>query len=337
MTYKKIILALLTLTLPLLSQEAPETMNVDSKIWVAGSNGLVGSSIVRTLRSQGYKNLILKSHAELDLCDEKAVQDFYNTEKPEYVFVAAAKVGGILANETFPAEFLRTNLTIQNNVIHGAYVANVKKLLFLGSSCIYPKLCPQPIKEEYLLTSTLEKTNEAYAIAKIAGLKLCQAYSKQYGARFISLMPTNLYGPGDNFDLKNSHVAPALIRKFIEAKENGETEVTIWGSGTPKREFLFVDDLAEAAVWAMNHYEENEWLNVGTGEDVTIYELATLISKLVDYQGKLVFDSTKPDGTPRKLLDVSKIENLGWKASTSLPDGLEQTIKWYQEKKSSAI
>ncbi len=240
-------------------------------------------------------------------------------------------MGGILANETFPADFLYTNLAIQSNVIHGAYLAKVKKLLFLGSSCIYPKDCPQPIKETYLLTSPLEPTNEAYAIAKIAGLKLCQAYAKQYGVRFISLMPTNLYGPGDNFDLKNSHVAPALIRKFIEAKEAGKPEVIVWGTGKPRREFLFVDDLAHAAVWAMNNYEENQWLNVGTGEDITIYELTTLISELTGYQGKIIFDSSKPDGTLRKLLDVSKIENLGWKATTSLTDGLEKTIKWYQE------
>lgn len=308
------------------------SMNLDSKIWVAGSNGLVGSSIVRELRSLGYRNLILKSHAELDLCNEAAVQSFYAEERPEYVFLAAAHVGGIWANQSFPADFIRNNLVIQNNVIHGAYLANVKKLLFLGSSCIYPKNCPQPIKESYLLTSPLESTNEAYAIAKIAGLKLCQAYTKQYGVRFISLMPTNLYGPGDNFDLMNSHVAPALIRKFIEAKEEGKSEVVIWGSGTPRREFLFVDDLAQAAIWAMNNYEENEWLNVGSGEDVTIHELAILISQIVGFEGEIVFDSSKPDGTHRKLLDVSKIQSLGWKPTTSLPDGLKKTFEWYQKK-----
>ena len=331
MFLRKCAFVFFTTALPLFSQGTPGDMKLDSKIWVAGGSGLVGSAIVRTLHSLGYHNLILKSHTELDLCDERAVQAFYEEEKPEYVFVAAAQVGGILANETFPADFLYTNLAIQSNVIHGAYLAKVKKLLFLGSSCIYPKDCPQPIKETYLLTSPLEPTNEAYAIAKIAGLKLCQAYAKQYGVRFISLMPTNLYGPGDNFDLKNSHVAPALIRKFIEAKEAGKPEVIVWGTGKPRREFLFVDDLAHAAVWAMNNYEENQWLNVGTGEDITIYELTTLISELTGYQGKIIFDSSKPDGTLRKLLDVSKIENLGWKATTSLTDGLEKTIKWYQE------
>lgn len=312
------------------------SMPIDAKIWVAGSNGLVGSAIVRALKDQGYTNLVLKSREELDLTNEGAVAAFYAAEKPEYVFVAAAKVGGILANSTYPADFISTNLSIERNVIHGAYLAGVKKLLFLGSSCIYPRDCPQPIKEEYLLTSPLEQSNEWYAIAKIAGLKMCQAYSKQYGVKFISLMPTNLYGPGDNFDLNASHVIPALIRKFIDAQEQGHPSLTVWGSGTPKREFLYVDDLAEATIWAMNHYEDNMWLNVGTGEDQSIAELAYLISDIVGYKGKIVFDNTKPDGTPRKLLDVSKINHLGWKAKTSLRDGLEKSIAWYKAHRKEA-
>jgi GDP-L-fucose synthase len=305
-------------------------MPLDAKIWVVGHNGLVGSAIVRHLQDQGYSNLVCRSHAELDLCDAGAVKAFYAEEAPEYVFVAAAKVGGILANSTFPAEFIHTNLMIECNVIHEAYQANVKKLLFLGSSCIYPRDCPQPIREEYLLTGPLEPTNEWYSVAKIAGLKLCQAYAMQHKARFISLMPTNLYGPRDSFDLQTSHVLPALIRKFIEAKESNSPEVVVWGSGSPFREFLFVDDLAEASVWAMNNYEENMWLNVGTGVDISIRELAQMISDLVGYKGQIVFDSSKPDGTPKKLLDVSKINNLGWRAKTSLKDGLEKTIAWYQ-------
>jgi GDP-L-fucose synthase len=308
-------------------------MPLDAKIWVAGHNGLVGSAIVRLLQGQGYSNLVLRSHAELDLCDAAAVKAFYAEEAPDYVFVAAAKVGGILANDTFPADFIHTNLAIECNVIHGAYQANVKKLLFLGSSCIYPRDCPQPIKEEYLLTAPLEPTNEWYAIAKIAGLKLCQAYTKQHGTRFISLMPTNLYGPGDSFDLQASHVIPALIRKFVEAKNFNRPEVVVWGSGRPFREFLFVDDLAEASVWAMNCYEENMWLNVGTGTDISIGDLTQLISRLVGYEGKIVFDSSKPDGTPKKLLDVSKINRLGWTAKTALDDGLKQTIDWYMSLK----
>jgi GDP-L-fucose synthase len=305
-------------------------MPLDAKIWVAGHNGLAGSAIVRHLQSQGYSNLVLKSHAELDLCDREAVKAFYAKEALDYVFVAAAKVGGIVANNIFPAEFIHTNLMIESNVIHEAYQANVVKLLFLGSSCIYPRDCPQPIKEEYLLTGPLEPTNEWYAIAKIAGLKLCQAYHKQYGARFISLMPTNLYGPGDSFHLQNSHVIPALIRKFVEAEESNSPEVVVWGSGKPFREFLFVDDLAEACVWAMNNYEENKWINVGMGLDISIEELAQLVSDLVGYKGQIVFDSSKPDGTPKKLLDVSKINRLGWKAKTSLEEGLKETIAWYR-------
>lgn len=308
----------------------------EAKIWVAGSNGLVGSAIVRKLNEYGYHNITLKSHAQLDLTNQQAVEAFYEEEKPEYVFVAAAKVGGILANATFPADFISTNLAIERNIIHGAYLAHVKKLLFLGSSCIYPRDCPQPIKEEYLLTGSLEKTNEWYAVAKIAGLKMCQAYSQQYEVKFISLMPTNLYGPGDNFDLNASHVIPALIRKFIDAHEQGKPQVEVWGSGTPKREFLYVDDLADASIWAMNHYEGNEWLNVGTGEDLSIAELARLISETIGFKGTIVFDKTKPDGTPRKLLDVSKINNLGWKASTSLPKGIEKSINWYKEHRQEA-
>lgn len=309
------------------------TMQTDSKIWVAGHNGLVGSAIVRQLKAKGFTNLVLKSHAELDLCDEAAVNQFYTEEQPEYVFVAAAKVGGILANDTYPADFLTINLAIERNIIHGAYKAGVKKLLFLGSSCIYPRACPQPMKEEYLLTGPLEPTNEWYAVAKIAGLKLCQAYTKQYGVNFISLMPTNLYGPGDNFDLKSSHVLPALIRKFVEAQEQKLDEVVVWGSGKPQREFLFVDDLAEASVWSMDHYNENLWLNVGTGQDISIAEVATLIAQIAGYKGRIVFDSTMPDGMPRKLLDVSKINQLGWKAKTSLYEGLEKTIAWYKEQR----
>ena len=309
---------------PLLAQ-----MDLQAKIWVAGHNGLVGSAIVRNLQEHGYNNLILKTHDELDLRDQSAVQAFFANEKPEYVFVAAAQVGGILANSTHPAEFIYNNLAIEANIIHNAYLSGVKKLLFLGSSCIYPRDCPQPIKEEYLLTSPLETTNEWYAIAKIAGLKLCQAYSKQYGVRYISLMPTNLYGPGDRYDLKASHVIPALIKKFVDAKKSNLPEVVIWGTGTPRREFLYVDDLADAAIWAMQSYEENQWLNVGTGEDLTILELANLIADILKYSGKIALDLSKPDGTPRKLLDVSKINSLGWKAKTDLRTGLEKTIDWY--------
>lgn len=318
------------LVLLVLGQKEGFSVDQDAKIWVAGHNGLVGSSIVRALQLEGYSNVLVKSREELDLRDQQAVSDFFLTEKPEYVFLAAAKVGGILANKTFPVEFISDNLAIEQNIIHAAYKHGVKKLLFLGSSCIYPRECPQPIKEEYLLTGSLEPTNEWYAVAKIAGLKLCQAYNKQYGARFISLMPTNLYGPGDNFDLTTSHVLPALIRKFIEAKNEEAKEVVVWGSGKPYREFLFVDDLAKACLWAMDHYEGNEWLNVGTGEDITIREVAHLIAELVGYEGEIVFDAAKPDGTPRKQLDVSRIHSLGWKSTTSLQEGLKSTIFWYQ-------
>lgn len=303
----------------------------DAKIYVAGSNGMVGSAIVRALRAKGYINLIVKSSKELDLKNQQAVHDFFSQEQPEYVFLAAAKVGGIHANNTYPATFIYDNIMIQSNVIQAAYEFNVKKLLFLGSSCIYPKFAPQPIKEEYLLTGSLEPTNEAYAIAKIAGLKMCQFYKQQYGCNFISAMPTNLFGVNDNFNLENSHVLPALLRKFIEAKQNNKQEVTIWGSGTPMREFLFVDDLAEACLFLMENYNGIETVNIGTGEDVSIKELAETIMKIVGFEGSLIFDASKPDGAPRKLLDVSKINNLGWKHQTNLEEGIQKTLNWIQK------
>jgi GDP-L-fucose synthase len=302
----------------------------NSKIYVAGSNGMVGSAIVRSLKRNGFTSLIEKSSKELDLKDQKAVQQFFKDEQPEYVFLAAAKVGGIHANNQYPATFIYDNLMIQNNVIHAAYENQVKKLLFLGSSCIYPKMAPQPLKEEYLLTGALEPTNEAYAIAKIAGLKMCQFYKQQYGCNFISAMPTNLYGENDNFHLQNSHVLPALLRKFIEAKKNNQNEVSIWGSGAPMREFLYVDDLAEACLFLMENYNEKETVNIGTGEDITIKQLAETIQKIVEFEGNLVFDASKPDGTPRKLLDVSKINTLGWKHKINLEEGIIKTINWLQ-------
>lgn len=302
-----------------------------AKIFVAGSRGMVGSAIVRNLEQNGFTNIITKSSKELDLRNQQAVFEFFETEKPEYVFLAAAKVGGIHANNTYPAEFIYDNMMIQNNVIHAAYLNKVEKLFFLGSSCIYPKFAPQPLKEEYLLTGALEPTNEAYAIAKISGLKMCEFYKKQYGCNFISAMPTNLYGINDNFNLQNSHVLPALLRKFIEAKQNNAPEVVVWGSGTPMREFLFVDDLAEACVFLMQNYNDAETVNIGTGEDVTIKELAETIKKTVGFEGELVFDATKPDGTPRKLLDVSKINNLGWKHKVNLQQGIEKTLDWVTE------
>ncbi len=306
-----------------------------AKIFVAGSRGMVGSAIVRNLEENGFTNIITKSSKELDLRNQQAVFEFFETEKPEYVFLAAAKVGGIHANSTYPAEFIYDNMMIQNNVIHAAYLNKVEKLFFLGSSCIYPKLAPQPLKEEYLLTGALEPTNEAYAIAKISGLKMCEFYKKQYGCNFISAMPTNLYGINDNFNLQNSHVLPALLRKFIEAKQNNASEVVVWGSGTPMREFLFVDDLAEACVFLMQNYNEAETVNIGTGEDVTIKELAETIKNTVGFEGELVFDTTKPDGTPRKLLDVSKINNLGWKHKVNLQEGIEKTLDWVIQNKYS--
>jgi GDP-L-fucose synthase len=306
-------------------------MNKDSKIYLAGHRGLVGSAILRKLKKEGYTNIITKTHKELDLTNQKETQEFFEKEKPEYVFLAAAKVGGIQANDTYPADFIYINQMIQNNVIKASYDNKVKKLLFLGSSCIYPKMAPQPIKEEYLLTGELEKTNEAYAIAKISGLKMTEFFNKQYGTNYISVMPTNLYGPNDNFDLKTSHVLPALIRKIHEAKENNSEYVEIWGTGKPMREFLHVDDLADAVVYLMNNYNENKPINIGTGKDITIKELAELIKDVVGYQGKLKFDTSKPDGTPRKLLDVSRLHNAGWKHKISLREGIEKTYEWFKE------
>lgn len=297
-------------------------MQNQDKIYVAGHRGMVGSAIVRKLQKEGYKNLLLRTSKELDLRDQKAVASFFESEKPDYVFLAAAKVGGILANNTYPATFLYDNLAIQTNVIHNAYLNNVKKLLFLGSSCIYPKMAPQPLKESYLLTGLLEPTNEPYAIAKITGIKMCESYRRQYGCNFISAMPTNLYGPGDNYDLNNSHVLPALLRKFHEAKTNHDPSVVVWGTGTPLREFLHADDLADALYFLMQHYDEAEFVNVGTGKDISIGDLARLVKKITGYEGTLHFDTSKPDGTPRKLLDVSKLHNLGWKPSIGFEEGI---------------
>nr|WP_079989554.1 GDP-L-fucose synthase [Candidatus Protochlamydia phocaeensis] len=302
---------------------------LNAKIYVAGHNGLVGSALVRKLQSEGYTNLLTRSSQELDLTSQQAVNNFFEQERPDYVFLAAAKVGGIKANMDYPAEFIYTNLMIETNVIHAAYVYGVKKLLFLGSSCIYPKECPQPMLESYLLTGPLEPTNEPYAIAKIAGLKLCESYNRQYGTHFISCMPTNLYGPNDNFDLQTSHVLPGLLRKFQEAKEQSKDQVTIWGSGSPRREFLHVDDLANACLFLMRYYEGNETVNIGCGEDLTIAELAFLIKDAVGYQGNLVFDPSYPDGTPQKLLNIHKIRQMGWKPTISLKEGIQNTVEWY--------
>ena len=294
----------------------------DAKIYVAGHGGLVGSAIWRQLQQQGFTRLIGRRQAELNLLDAVAVKNFYETERPEYVFVAAAKVGGIVANSTKPAQFLYENLQIQNHLIHGAYLAGVKKLLFLGSSCIYPKLAPQPLKEEYLLTGSLEPTNEWYAVAKIAGIKMCQAYRRQYGCDFISAMPTNMYGPNDNYDLQGSHVLPALIRKFHEAKITRAASVTCWGTGTPLREFLYADDLARACVFLMEHYSEEQFINIGSGSDLPIRELAEIVRQIVGYAGEIVWDTSKPDGTPRKLMDGSRLAALGWKPEIDLPTGI---------------
>lgn len=288
---------------------------------------MVGSAIVRRLGKEGFNNLITRSSKELDLRNQAGVADFFSTESPDYVFLAAAKVGGIIANNTYRGEFIYENLMIQNNVIHHAYKTGVKKLMFLGSSCIYPKLAPQPMKEEYLLTGLLEPTNEPYAIAKIAGIKMCDAYRAQYGCNFISVMPTNLYGPNDNYDLNNSHVLPALLRKFHEAKQTRASEVTIWGTGTPKREFLHADDMADACFFLMQHYNEEGLVNIGFGEDISIANLAHLIQGIVGYEGKLVFDTSKPDGTPRKLMDVSKLNGLGWKATIDLKEGIQHVYE----------
>jgi len=304
-------------------------MKLDSKIYVAGHNGMVGSAIVRHLTNLGYQNIITLTRSQLDLLDQQAVDSFFREYSPEYVFLAAAKVGGIKANRDMKADFIYENLMIQTNIIKSSYSYDVKKLVFLGSSCIYPKFCDQPIKEEYLMTGELEPTNDAYAIAKIAGIKMCQSYNEQYGTNFISVMPTNLYGPNDNYDLNNSHVLPAMIRKFHEAKLEDRESVEIWGTGTPKREFLYVDDLADACVFLMNNYSENEIVNIGTGQDVTIAELAVAISKVVGYKGNIYYNTEMPDGTPRKLLDVSKLEEIGWKYSTSLIEGIEKTYKDY--------
>ncbi len=306
-------------------------MEKGAKVYVAGHQGLVGSAILRKLTSEGYSNIVTRSFQELDLRDQTAVNEFFKKEQPEYVFLAAAKVGGILANNTYPVDFLRDNLLIQTNVIDAAYRYGSRKLLFLGSSCIYPKFAPQPIKEEYLLTGELEPTNEPYAIAKIAGIKLCQAYNRQYGTNFISVMPTNLYGPGDNFDLETSHVIPALIRKFHESKIKGKDQVVVWGSGKPFREFLHVDDLADACLFLMSNYNSSEIINIGTGKDLSIAELAYLIKDIVGYDGNIIFDTSKPDGTPRKLLDVSKLFNMGWKPRITLEEGIRSTYSWYQE------
>lgn len=298
-------------------------MEKESKIYVAGHRGMVGSAIIRKLTSLGYTNLLTRTSAELDLRNQQQVADFFDIEKPEYVFLAAAKVGGIVANNTYRADFLYENLAIQNNIIHGSYLNKVKKLMFLGSSCIYPKLAPQPLKESYLLSGYLEPTNEPYAIAKIAGIKMCEAYRAQYGCNFISVMPTNLYGTNDNYDLVNSHVLPAMIRKFHEAKEKDASEMTLWGTGSPMREFLHADDLAEACLFLMENYNESELVNIGTGEDVTIKNLADLVKQIVGFQGNIIWDTSKPDGTPRKLMDVSKLHGLGWHHKIALEDGIK--------------
>jgi len=306
-------------------------MNKRDKIYVAGHRGMVGSAIVRALKQEGYTNIVYKTSSELDLRNQAAVNQFFEKERPQYVFLAAAKVGGIQANNIYRADFLYENLMIESNIIHASYVNKVNKLLFLGSSCIYPKMAPQPLKEEYLLTDELEHTNEPYAIAKIAGIKLCESYRRQYGCNFISAMPTNLYGPNDNYDLNNSHVLPALLRKFHTAKLNGEKEVTVWGSGNPMREFLYVDDLADACLFLMREYNGEEWMNVGTGKDLTIKELAQTIQKVTGFKGKIVFDSSKPDGTLRKLMDVSRLEKAGWKYTVELEDGIRQVYEEVKE------
>jgi GDP-L-fucose synthase len=303
-------------------------MEKTSKIYVAGHRGLVGSAIVRKLQELGYENLVCKAHNEVDLMRQEEVEGFFDQERPEYVFLVAAKVGGILANSTYPADFIYNNLVIQTNVIHASYLFNAKKLLFLGSSCIYPKLCPQPMKEKYLLSGYLEPTNEPYAIAKIAGIKMCQYYNRQYDTHFISVMPTNLYGPNDNFDLETSHVLPALMRKLHEAKAKDRKEVEIWGTGKPRREFLHVDDLADACVYLMNHYDESDFINIGTGKDSSIRELAEIVAKVAGFEEKFRFDTSKPDGTPQKLLDVSRLKSLGWCPRISLKDGIKQTYEW---------
>ena len=306
-----------------------KSIHPEARVYIAGHAGLVGGAIARRLATEGFGRVITRTQASLDLTGARAVDEFFRTEQPEFVFLAAAKVGGILANNTYPGDFIRENLAIQLNVLDAARRYGVEKLVFLGSSCIYPKDAPQPIREEYLLTGPLEPTNEAYAVAKIAGIKLCQAYWRQYGCRFISVMPTNLYGPGDNFDLQSSHVLPALLRKFHEAKETGSPVVPVWGSGRPRREFLHVDDVADACVHLMSHWESPEIINVGVGEDVTIAALAELVRSVVGYQGEIVYEADKHDGTPRKLLDVSRINDLGWRARIPLRAGIEETYRWF--------
>ena len=304
-------------------------MNKDTSVFVAGHGGLVGSAIIRALEARGFTNLLTRSRESLDLSNQTAVEQFFAATRPMYVFMAAAKVGGILANDSYPAEFIGENIKVQTNLIESAHRHGTQKFCFLGSSCVYPRLADQPITEDSLLTGPLELTNQWYAIAKIAGIKMCQAYAKQYAFNAISLMPTNLYGPGDNFDLQSSHVLPALIRKFHQAKSSGDVSVTVWGSGTPRREFLYVDDLADAACFLMEHYDSPEIINVGVGQDITISELANLIREIVSYDGDIVFDSSKPDGTPQKLLDVTKINALGWHAHTKLADGIRTSYAWY--------
>ena len=306
------------------------SMNIGGSVYVAGHRGLVGSALVRALARHGFTNLLVRTHAELDLTDRGAVDAFFAEQRPAYVFLAAARVGGIVANDTYPADFIRDNLAIQLHVIDAAHRFGVEKLLFLGSSCIYPKLCPQPMREEYLLTGALEPTNSAYAVAKIAGIEMCQAYRRQYGCHFISVMPTNLYGPGDHDDLETSHVLPALIRKFHEAKEAGAPTVTIWGTGSPRREFLHADDLAEACLFLMDRYDEPGIINIGVGADVTIRELAEMVAEATGFQGELVFDTTKPDGTPRKLLEVTRLTALGWRAQILLREGIRRTVEEYR-------
>ncbi len=314
------------------------SMKKNAKIFLAGHRGLVGSAILEELEKQGYSNLVLRTHAELDLTDAKSVDELFNSERPEYVFLAAAKVGGIRANDTFPADFVRINLQIQTNVIDAAFRYEAAKLLFLGSSCIYPKLCPQPMKEEHLLTGVLESTNDAYAIAKIAGIIMCKSYNRQYGTNFVAAMPTNLYGPRDNFDLETSHVLPALIRRFHEAKLLDKESVTLWGTGSPYREFLYIEDMAEAMVFLMNEFDadpkdpDRVFVNVGVGEDLTIGELAEKIKKVVGFEGDILWDDRMPDGTPRKLLDVSRLSGMGWRAKTSLDEGLKKTYSWYMSR-----
>lgn len=312
-------------------------MDKNAKIYVAGHRGMVGSALVRKLQKEGYKNLVLRTSTELDLLDQRKTADFFAQEEPEYVFLAAAKVGGILANSTYPAQFIYENLQIQNNIIHQSYLNGVKKLLFLGSSCIYPRGCPQPMKEEYLLTGSLEPTNEPYAIAKLSGIKMCQSYNRQYGTNFIASIPTNLYGPNDNFDLENSHVLPAFVKKFCDAKKNGDKQITVWGTGKPRREFLHVDDMADGCLFLMNNFdptkEQNEkgeiFFNLGTGKDITILELVENFKKITEFHGGMIWDRTKPDGMPQKLQDMEKMHALGWRHKIEPEDGISEVCKWY--------